>query len=57
MVQDKNLGGIKSLTSNRRELVDHRKYSDINRHLKPKTNAGHLKNCPDKAVASLRRAQ
>ncbi|KAL5061482.1 hypothetical protein RYX36_023219 [Vicia faba] len=57
VVQDKNLGGIKSLTSNRRELADHKKYSDINRHLKPKANASQLKNCPDKAVASLRRAQ
>lgn len=25
--------------------------------MKPKANAGHLKNCPDKAVAGLRRAQ
>ncbi|PNX92174.1 putative serine threonine-protein kinase cdc7-like protein [Trifolium pratense] len=57
VVQDKNLGGTRSLTSNKRELTDHRKYSEINRHMKPKANnAGHLKNCPDKAVAILRRA-
>ncbi|GAU20223.1 hypothetical protein TSUD_352870, partial [Trifolium subterraneum] len=55
VVQDKNLGG-KSLTSNKRDLIDHRKYSEINRHMKPKANAGNLKNCPDKAVVNLRRA-
>ncbi|WJX91620.1 non-specific serine/threonine protein kinase [Trifolium repens] len=56
VVQENNLGGINSLTSNKRELTYHRKYSEINRHMKPKANAGHLKNCPDKAVANLRRA-
>ncbi|WJX85910.1 non-specific serine/threonine protein kinase [Trifolium repens] len=56
VVQEKNLGGINSLTSNKRELTYHRKYSEINRHMKPKANVGHLKNCPDKAVANLRRA-
>lgn len=57
VVQDKNLGGIKSLTSNKRELIDYRKYSELNRHMKPKANTGNLKNCPDKAVANLLRAQ
>jgi cell division control protein 7 len=56
VVQENNLGGINSLTSNKRELTYYRKYSEINRHMKPKANAGHLKNCPDKAVANLRRA-
>jgi cell division control protein 7 len=60
VVQDKNLGGIKALTSNKRELpdlADRRKYYEIRKHMKAKADAGHLKNCPDKAVANLRRAQ
>lgn len=57
VVQDKNLGGSKSLTSNKRELADCRKCSELNRHVKQKAYAGHLKNCPDKAGAHLLRAQ
>lgn len=56
MGQDKNLGGSKSLTSNKREL-DYRKYSELNRHVKQKVNVGHSKKCPDKAGLNLLRAQ
>lgn len=57
MVQDKNLGGSKSLTSNKRDLANYKKYSELNRHVKQKAYAGPLKTCLDKAGGSLLRAQ
>lgn len=57
MVQNKNLGGSKSLTSNKRELEDYRKYSELNRHVKQKANAGQPKNCPAKDGVNLLRVQ
>ncbi|KAK7286972.1 hypothetical protein RJT34_22357 [Clitoria ternatea] len=57
LVQDKNLGGSKSLTSNKRMFADYKNSSGLNRHLKQKVYAGSLKNCHDKAGGSLLRAQ
>ena len=57
MVHDKNLEGSKSLTSNKRELADYKKNSELNRNVKQKAYAGPLTNCPDKAGGSLLRAQ
>lgn len=57
LVQDKNLGGSKSLTSNKRQLADCKKNSELNRHVKQKAYAGPLINCPDKAGGNLFRAQ
>ncbi|KAJ1415423.1 Serine/threonine-protein kinase, active site [Sesbania bispinosa] len=57
VAQDKSLGGSKSLTFNKRDSADYRKFSDLNRHVKEKAYAGHLKNCPDQAGGSLLRAQ
>ncbi|KAK7350456.1 hypothetical protein VNO77_09121 [Canavalia gladiata] len=57
LVQNKNLSGSKSLTSNKRALADYKNYSELNRHLKQRTYAGSLKNCPDKTGGSLLRAQ
>lgn len=57
LVRDKNLGGSKSLTSNKRALADYKNYSELNRHVKQKDCTGPLKNCPDKAGGSFLRAQ
>nr|KYP37657.1 Cell cycle serine/threonine-protein kinase hsk1 [Cajanus cajan] len=55
LVQNKNLGSSKSLTSSKRALADYKNYSELNKHVKQKAYA--LKNRPDKAGGSLLRAQ
>ncbi|KAL2626292.1 hypothetical protein AAZV13_07G103100 [Glycine max] len=57
LVRDKNLGGSKSLPSNKRALADYKNYSELNRNAKEKAYTVHLKNCPDKAGGSFLRAQ
>ncbi|RDY08519.1 Cell division cycle 7-related protein kinase, partial [Mucuna pruriens] len=57
LVRDRNLGGSKSLTSNKRALADYKNYSELNRHVKQKAYTGPLKNGPDKAGRSFPRAQ
>ncbi|KAL2319862.1 hypothetical protein Fmac_028831 [Flemingia macrophylla] len=57
LVQNKNLGSSKSLTSSKRAMADYKNYSELNRHVKQRAYAGSLKNCPDKTGGSLLRAQ
>ncbi|KAK7382840.1 hypothetical protein VNO80_01942 [Phaseolus coccineus] len=57
LVRGKNLGGSKSLTSNKRALADYKNYSELNRHVKQKAHTGPLKNGPDMVGGSLLRAQ
>ncbi|MED6143812.1 hypothetical protein PIB30_009312 [Stylosanthes scabra] len=58
LVHEKNIGGRKSMTYNKRELADYKKNPElINRHAKQNAYAGSLKNCPDKIGGNLLRAQ
>jgi len=57
LVRGKNLGGSKSLTSNKRALADYKNNSELNRHVKQKAYTGPLKNGPDIVGGSLLRAQ
>ncbi|XP_014515189.2 probable serine/threonine-protein kinase cdc7 isoform X2 [Vigna radiata var. radiata] len=57
LVRGKNLGGSKSLTSNKRALADYKNYSELNRHVKQKAFTGLQKNGPDMIGGSFPRAQ
>ncbi|BAT96845.1 hypothetical protein VIGAN_09015300 [Vigna angularis var. angularis] len=57
LVRGKNLGGSKSLTSNKRALADYKNYSELNRHVKQKAFTGPQKNRPDMVGGSFPRAQ
>nr|XP_025618168.1 probable serine/threonine-protein kinase cdc7 isoform X2 [Arachis hypogaea] len=58
LAHEKNNGGRKSMTFNKRELADYKKNSElINRHAKQKAYAGSPKNCVGKTGGNLLRAQ